>query len=315
MAKVNVPMENEMANDQALAALRPRLFRLAYRMLGLRQEAEDAVQEAFLRWHARQPEDVRSMEAWLVTVLSRLCVDRLRALQTEREAYIGPWLPEPLVAIEPPADQATEQASELSMALLLVLQRLSAEERVGFLMRDVFDCAYADIATALGKSEAACRQLVHRARGRVSRDKPRFEVSEAAHQRLVQQYIQAVQERDAERIAELLTPEAVYLSDGGGKVGASRRPITGARRIARLEIGVLGKLPPNFSIEVGRVNGRTGAIARIDGRIFAVSSFETDGTRILSVMRVLNPEKLTGADTNLSARPASASVIPAAARH
>lgn len=292
--KVNAPMEN----DHALEALRPRLFGLAYRMLGSRQEAEDAVQEAFLRWHARQPADVRSIEAWLVTVLSRLCVDRLRALQVEREAYIGPWLPEPLVAVEPPSDHATELASDLSMALLLVLQRLSAEERVGFLMHDVFDCGYADVAAALGKSEAACRQLVHRARERVGRDKPRFDVPEAAHRRLVEQYVQAVQERHADRIAELLSPEAVFVSDGGGKAWAARRPVEGAQRIARLETGVQGKLPPGFSISVGQVNGRAGAIARINGRIFAVSSFDTDGERILSVMRVLNPEKLTAwADT------------------
>lgn len=281
-----------MNNDQELQALRPRLFRLAYRMLGTRQEAEDAVQEAFLRWYARPPNGVRSAQAWLVTVLSRLCVDRLRALQVERAAYIGPWLPEPLNAAASPSDQATELASELSMALLLVLQRLSAEERVGFLMHDVFDCGYADIAAALGKTEAACRQLLHRARQRVSRDKPRFDVPEAAHRQLVQQYVQAVQARSAERIAELLKPDAVYLSDGGGRVSASRRPIIGAARIARLETGVLGKLPSDFSIDVGLINNRTGALSRIGGRIFAVSSFETDGKHILSVMRVLNPEKL-----------------------
>ena len=279
-------------NDHELERLRPRLFGLAYRMLGSRQDAEDAVQEALLRWHHKQPGNVRSMEAWLVTVLSRLCVDRLRTLQVERNAYAGPWLPEPLIAAEQSPDSASEVASDLSMALLVVLQRLSAEERVGFLMHEIFDCEYSDIAAALGKNEAAVRQLVHRARERVRSDKRCFDVPAAAHQRLVEQYVLAVQERDADRIAELLSPDAVFISDGGGKAWAALRPVIGARRIARMEMGVLGKLPPTFSLDLGFVNGRAGALGKIDGRIHGVTSFETDGAHILSVMRVLNPDKL-----------------------
>lgn len=274
--------------------LRPRLFGLAYRMLGSRHEAEDAVQEALLRWYRADTAGVRSAEAWLVTALSRICIDRLRLLATEREAYVGPWLPEPLVSEEWSPDRAVELASDLSMALLAVLERLSPEERAAFLMREVFDCGYPDIAATLGKSEAACRQMVRRARERVRRDKPRFEVSETAHQRLVERYLQAVQERDAERIASLLAPDAVFVSDGGGKVWQALRPIIGADRIARMEIGVARKLPGSLSMRTVSVNGRAGAIGYLDGRTFAVTSFETDGERILSVMRVLNPEKLSG---------------------
>ncbi|MGD9479752.1 RNA polymerase sigma factor SigJ [Shinella sp. G-2] len=281
-----------MENAHELERLRPRLFGLAYRMIGSRQEAEDVVQEAFLRWHHKRPADIRSMEGWLVTVLSRLCVDRLRVLQAERDAYVGPWLPEPLIALEPSPDHTIELASDLSMALLVVLQRLSAEERVGFLMHDVFDCEYPDIAAALGKNEAAVRQLVHRARTRIGSDKRRFDVPAVAHQRLVEQYVLAVQERDADRIAELLSHDAVFVSDGGGKTWAALRPVIGAQRIARMETGVLGKLPRTFSIDVGYVNGRAGALGKIGGRIYAVTSFETDGTHILSIMRVLNPDKL-----------------------
>jgi len=275
--------------------LRPRLFGLAYRMLGSRQDAEDVVQEAFLRFHSAETGEVRSVEGWLVTVLSRICLDRLRTLQVERRTYVGPWLPEPLVSVDQSPDHTAELASDLSMALLVVLQRLSAEERVGFLMHDVFDCDYSEVAAALGKSEVACRQLVHRARQRVRRDKPRFKVSGAAHRRLVEQYVKAVQEQDADRIAQLLAQDAVFVSDGGGKTWAALRPIVGAERIARMEVGVLAKLPRGFTLEMAEVNGQTGAIGRIDGRLHAVTSFTTDGLRILSVMRVLNPDKLTNA--------------------
>lgn len=274
--------------------LRPRLFGLAYRMLGARQDAEDAVQEAFLRWYRSAPSEVRSEEAWLVTTLSRICIDRLRALTAEREAYVGPWLPEPLVSEETAPDRTAERAADLSMALMMVLERLSPEERAAFLMREVFDCGYPEIAAALAKSEAACRQIVHRARERVRRDRPRFEVSPTAHRSLVDRYMRAVQERDAERIAELLAPDAVFTSDGGGKVWAALRPVEGARRIARMEVGVMGKLEGRLSIGPVQVNGEIGLALYRDGQVYAVTAFETDGHRILSVMRVLNPEKLQG---------------------
>jgi RNA polymerase sigma-70 factor (ECF subfamily) len=281
-----------METTEDLETLRPRLFGLAYRMLGSRQEAEDAVQEAFLRWHRTDTDGVRSAEAWLVTVVSRLCVDRLRALQVERKYYVGPWLPEPIVSSEQAPDIALERASDLSMALLVVLQRLSAVERAAFLMHEVFDCGYAEISAALGKSEVACRQIVHRARKRVKGDKPRFEVSSADHQQLVERYVQAVQERDVARIAELLSPDAAFISDGGGKTWAALRPVIGADRIARMEIGVLTKLPTEFRLGLATVNGRAGILGLVGGRIHAVTSFETDGHRILSVLRVLNPDKL-----------------------
>jgi RNA polymerase sigma-70 factor (ECF subfamily) len=275
-----------------LDTLTPRLFGLAYRMLGSRQEAEDAVQEAFLRWYRTETDDIRSPEAWLTTVLSRICLDRLRSLAAERKVYVGPWLPEPLVAEEQPPDRRVEIASDLSMALLIILERLSPEERAAFLMRDVFDCGYPEIGRVLGKTEAACRQLGHRARERVRGGKPRFDVSEAAHRRLVERYVRAVQARDVDQIAALLAPDAVLLSDGGGKARAARRPIVGANRIARLEAGVLRKLPDRLTFQIASVNGRTGAVGYLDGRPFAVTAFETDGERILSVMRVLNPDKL-----------------------
>ena len=282
------------APSRQIEGLRPRLFGIAYRMLGLRQEAEDAVQEAMLRWYGTDTVEIRSPEAWLTTVVSRICLDRLRVLAAEREAYIGPWLPEPLVGEAPSPERQVELASDLSLALLMVLERLSPEERAAFLMHDTFDCGYPEISRVLGKSEAACRQIVHRARERIRRDRPRFEVSEDAHRQLVERYVRAVQSRDAGQIASLLAPEAVFISDGGGKMWAARRPVVGRDRIIRLELGVLRKLTGQFTLQLAEVNGRAGALAALDGRPFAVTSFETNGTQILSVMRVLNPDKLCG---------------------
>jgi RNA polymerase sigma-70 factor (ECF subfamily) len=291
------------APSRQIEGLRPRLFGIAYRMLGLRQEAEDAVQEAMLRWYGADTVEIRSPEAWLTTVVSRICLDRLRVLAAEREAYIGPWLPEPLVGEAPSPERQVELASDLSLALLMVLERLSPEERAAFLMHDTFDCGYPEISRVLGKSEAACRQIVHRARERIRRDRPRFEVSEDAHRQLVERCVRAVQSRDAGQIASLLAPEAVFISDGGGKMWAARRPVVGRDRIIRLELGVLRKLTGQFTLQLAEVNGRAGALAVLDGRPFAVTSFETNGTQILSVMRVLNPDKLCGLGRGSESKP------------
>ncbi len=291
------------APSRQIEGLRPRLFGIAYRMLGLRQEAEDAVQEAMLRWYGADTVEIRSPEAWLTTVVSRICLDRLRVLAAEREAYIGPWLPEPLVGEAPSPERQVELASDLSLALLMVLERLSPEERAAFLMHDTFDCGYPEISRVLGKSEAACRQIVHRARERIRRDRPRFAVSEDAHRQLVERCVRAVQSRDAGQIASLLAPEAVFISDGGGKMWAARRPVVGRDRIIRLELGVLRKLTGQFTLQLAEVNGRAGALAVLDGRPFAVTSFETNGTQILSVMRVLNPDKLCGLGRGSESKP------------
>jgi RNA polymerase sigma-70 factor (ECF subfamily) len=196
------------------------------------------------------------------------------------------------VSEDAPPGHALELANDLSMALLVVPERLSPEERAAFLMYDAFDCEYSEIASALGKSEAACRQLVHRARLRVRNDKRRFEVPEAAHRSLVRRYVKAVHARDPHAIASLLAPDAVFLSDGGGKAWAALQPIVGAHRIARLETGVVGKLPGRLSMTIANINGRAGVIGFLDRRVYAATSFDTDGRNILSVMRILNPDKL-----------------------
>jgi len=272
--------------------LRPRLRGLAYRMLGAVDDAEDVVQEAFLRWHRAGGDGIRSPEAWLVTVVTRLCLDRLRAIAVERAAYVGPWLPEPLVGNPPEApDRRVELASDLSMAFLVMLERLAPEERAAFLLHDVFDCGYAEIAQALGKSEAACRQIVHRARRRVREGRPRFQVSPAAHRRLLQQYAEAVRTRDEARLLALFARDATFTSDGGGKTWAALNVIRGADRIVRLLLALARKLPDRVDV-IAPVNGQPGILTYMDGRPCAATAFETDGQRILSVFRVLNPDKL-----------------------
>src|SRR5690349_10331270 len=175
---------SEDRHSAAFAENRARLWSIAYRMLGSRADADDAVQDAYLRWHGARAGEVRSPQAWLVTTITRLCIDRLKRLRTEREHYTGPWLPEPLVEESPAADHAAELASELSVALLAVLERLAPEERAAFLLHEMFDSGYSDIAQILGKSEAACRQIVSRASRRVRLERPRVVVPEQAKRKL-----------------------------------------------------------------------------------------------------------------------------------
>jgi RNA polymerase sigma-70 factor, ECF subfamily len=276
----------------AFEALRGRLFGLAYRMVGSRADAEDIVQEAYVRWHQASKDSIESPEAWLVTATSRLAIDRLRRLKTEREAYVGPWLPEPIVATAPP-DHNVDLADDLSMAFLTLLERLAPEERAAFLLHDVFDVDYAEIASVIERSEAACRQVVHRARERVRGDRKRFDASEAEKAALLQQFLTAMEARDEQALLALFAPDASWTADGGGKAGAAPLPIVGADRIARLVIGLREKFwAPNRTIEVATVNGETGLCLRDGDRLTATMSIATDGDRILAVYAVVNPDKL-----------------------
>jgi RNA polymerase sigma-70 factor (ECF subfamily) len=273
-------------------ALRGRIFGLAYRMLGSRADAEDVVQETYVRWHAVSPGMVETPEAWLVTTASRLAIDRLRRLRTEREAYVGPWLPEPIVTAAAP-DHDLDLAGDLSIAFLTLLERLAPDERAAFLLHDVFDVGYADIAAVLEKSEAACRQVVHRARTRVRGERKRFDASESAKAALLEKFTAAMEARDEQALLALFAPDATWTADGGGKTAAAPRPIVGAARIARLVIGLREKFwAANRRIEVATVNGETGLCLRDGDRLTAVLTIATDGERILDVYAVVNPEKL-----------------------
>jgi RNA polymerase sigma-70 factor, ECF subfamily len=270
-----------------------RLSGIAYRMLGSRADAEDVLQEAYLRWHQADIEAVQRPEAWLVTTVTRLCIDRLRALHVEREAYIGPWLPEPVMAGDAaPPERRAELASDLSIAFLALLERLAPDERAAFLLHDVFDCEYAEVARILGKTEAACRQMVHRARGRVRRDRPRFAVSESARIALLNRFVAAVHARDQDALLALFAEDATWTSDGGGQVVAARRVVRGAERLTRFVLGIARRYQGRATYQLASINGETGLIIRLDWRLDSILSIDTDGTRIVAVYNILNPQKL-----------------------
>jgi RNA polymerase sigma-70 factor (ECF subfamily) len=271
---------------------RGRLHGIAYRMLGSRAEADDMVQEAWLRWNRAGP-DIRTPEAWLVTATTRLCIDRLRQLRTEREAYVGPWLPEPLaVETAPPADHSSELASDLSVAFLAVLERLAPEERAAFLLHEMFDSGYGDIAEILGKSEAACRQLVSRARKRVREDKPRVHVNPEARANLLRQLARAIETQDAKVLLSVLSTDATWTSDGGGKTKAAKKIVSGAEHVARFGVGVFRRYLSRVKFVAANVNDEAGLAVMVEGQLLSVITIRTDGQRILGVYSILNPDKI-----------------------
>jgi RNA polymerase sigma-70 factor (ECF subfamily) len=273
-------------------ATRGRLFGLAYRMLGSRADAEDIVQEAYVRWHEADKNRIESSEAWLVTTTTRLAIDRLRRLKTEREAYFGPWLPQPIVSDAPP-DRHLDLADDLSIAFLTLLERLAPEERAAFLLHDVFDVGYPQIASMIEKTESTVRQVVHRARERVRGERKRFDVSESTKTALLQRFLAATEARDEQAVLALFAPDATWTADGGGKTGAAPRPIIGAERIARLVIGLRQKFWTNGRrLEIATINGEAGLSLRDGERLIATMSIATDGERIDAVYAVVNPDKL-----------------------
>jgi RNA polymerase sigma-70 factor (ECF subfamily) len=283
----------ESHDSGAFDALRGRLFGLAYRMLSSRADAEDVVQDVYLRWHEADRRAIENPEAWLVTAATRLSIDRLRRLKTERDAYVGQWLPEPIVTSEPPPDHALELSDDLSVAFLTLLERLGPDERAAFLLHDVFDVDYGQIAAVLDKSESACRQVVHRARERVRGDRKRFEATESAKAAMLHRFMAAIDARDERALLELFAPDATWTADGGGKSPAGLHPILGADRIARLTINLRERFwAADRTMEVATINGESGLCFRDGGRLVAVISIATDGDRILAVYAVLNPDKL-----------------------
>ncbi|AKF04957.1 RNA polymerase sigma factor SigJ [Sandaracinus amylolyticus] len=275
---------------------RRRLWGIAYRMLGSIADADDMVQETFLRWHRRDDDElVRTPEAWLVTTITRLCIDRLRARRTERSTEIDPWLPTPIVTDSP--ERAVELASDLSVAFLLLLERLAPEERAAFLLRDVFDVDYPAIARALGRSEAACRQVVHRARERVRTERSRSVASPEARAEIAHRFAAALRAKDDRALVELLTEDARLATDGRGVRGAARRWIVGRDRVARALAGIARKRERAGAVEerVVFVGGEPGVVTYVDGVVVSISALELEGTRVRAVHRVLDPDKLRAA--------------------
>lgn len=280
-------------NEEAFNALRPRLFSIAYRMLGIRADAEDVVQDAWLRWHANADTAIQSLEAWLVTVTTRLAIDRLRTSKADREAYIGWWLPEPLVELdENTPERAAELAGEVSVAFMWMLERLSPDERAAFLMRQVFDSDYADIAQVLGKTEAACRQLVHRAQARVQQERPRFAVAGEAHRALLATFMEAAGKGDAAAMRALMSDEVQLVSDGGGKVSSFMRILKGAGRVAGVFWSLEHKYPAQVAYRPALINGEPGLLRYVEGKLESAQSFIVDEGRIVAVFIMRNPDKL-----------------------
>jgi RNA polymerase sigma-70 factor (ECF subfamily) len=282
------------ANVEIFAGHRDRLFGIAYRMLGSRADAEDVLQDAWLRWHEQDASELRSTEAWLTTMVTRLAIDRLRAAKAQRAAYLGPWLPEPLAEIEVVTPESrAEFASDVSVAFMHLLERLGEEERAAFVLHDVFDCDYDDIAETLGKTPVACRQLVHRARERVTTERRRFRVDEAARIDMLKRFMAAAESGDFEAIKSMFTPDALMTSDGGGKAIAVIRPLLGAARIARLWWAISRRPEaPGIERRLVRVNGEVGVAFYFRGRLHSVATVDTDGERIHNYYSISNPDKL-----------------------
>jgi RNA polymerase sigma-70 factor (ECF subfamily) len=283
-----------MTADEAFEAKRPRLVRLAYRMLGSMSEAEDVAQDAWLRWQGAETGDIADPAAWLVRAATRLSLDRLRAAKTRRTAYRGPWLPEPL--IEALTDDPVERAEEVSVAFLLALERLSPLERAVFLLHDVLETDYADIARTLERSEAACRQLASRAREHVRETRPRFSVPQEEAARLALAFMAAARDNDLDQLKSLLAEDAVLISDGGGKRTAALRPLVGRDDVLALLKGLAWR--NNWlsapKLRLARINGYLGAILETETGLVTVA-FQPGGEgRIAAIYLVANPEKLRG---------------------
>ncbi|MFC0398745.1 RNA polymerase sigma-70 factor [Paraburkholderia rhizosphaerae] len=277
----------------AFNQLRPRLQKLAYRMLGSVAEAEDIVQDVWLRWHTAAHDGIDNAEAWLVSVTTRMSIDRLRAAKIQREHYAGIWLPEPLLTESPATpEEVTERADDVSVAFMLLLERLTPEARAAFLLREVFDMDYDEVAEAVGKTEAACRQLVSRAKTQLRDERQRFEVSRDTHRRLLQSFTQAVEGGDFATINALLAEDAMLLGDGGGKVTSFPEPMVGGKRIAQLFYASSLRYKSGVRFQLVELNGEWALLRYLGGELESAQSFETDGNRIVRIFVQRNPDKL-----------------------
>lgn len=273
--------------------LRPRLQGIAYRMLGSIAEAEDVVQDAWLRWHEAAHDAIDNAEAWLVTVTTRLSIDRLRSAKVQREHYVGFWLPEPMLTDSPATpEQLTELADDVSVAFLMMLERLAPEARAAFLLREVFDADYSDVAQTLGKSEAACRQIVSRAKTQLRDQRPRYAVPRDTHLQLLRSLADAMSRGDFAALNALLADGAELISDGGGIVPSFGKVLEGGQRIAQLFYANKLRFGEGLRVEVAVVNGEWALLRFIDGQLESAQSYETDGERIVRIHVQRNPEKL-----------------------
>lgn len=266
-------------------------------MLGSAVEAEDVVQEAYLRYQAAQSQDIQSHKAFLTTIVTRLCLDQLKSAKARREVYPGTWLPEPILtdttAFLMPEAHMTDYET-ISMAFLVLLESLTPVERAVFLLREVFDYEYIEIASIVGKEEAACRQLFHRAKHHITERRPRFHSTREEHQEILGRFMSAIQAGEVESLMTLLAENVTTWADAGGKVrGAALRPILGPNNVARHLFSLVSRAPQNTTSEIAEINGRSAIVVRIAGAVFAVFILEIGSGQIQNVRIIANPEKLT----------------------
>jgi RNA polymerase sigma-70 factor (TIGR02957 family) len=277
---------------EVFVAHRNLLFTVAYEMLGSAADAEDVVQETWLRWSGVDLGTVRDRRAYLVRIATRQALTRLRTLRRRRESYVGPWLPEPLLTA-PDVAEDVELADSVSMAMLLVLETLTPTERAVFVLREVFDLGYDEIAQAVDKSQAAVRQIAHRAREHVAARRPRGPVSPAATRDALDAFRRAVETGDLQHLLDLLAPDVVLVGDGGGIKQAVPKPIVGADKVARLLASGFGRVAGTASLEPTQVNGHPALVVRFDGELDTVVALRIDDGRITGLYAVRNPEKLS----------------------
>ncbi|RIQ31220.1 RNA polymerase sigma-70 factor [Jiangella rhizosphaerae] len=282
------------------------LFTVAYEMLGSVADAEDVVQDTWLRWSAADRSDVVEPKAFLVRIATRLALNRLRTLRNRRETYVGPWLPEPLVT-GPDAAGGVELAEDVSMAMLVVLETLTPIERAVFVLREVFGFAYAEIATALDRSEASVRQVAHRAREHVQARRPRFDTDPEQRRAVTERFLRACFEGDLTALLEVLAPDVVMTNDGGGKARAALRPVLGADRVARFILGIRarGELD-GFRFEAVELNGEPGFLGWVGDRVEVAAIIQSANGRVRRLLSFHNPERLSGVNrvAGCASRPA-----------
>jgi len=278
---------------------RPLLFSIAYRMLGTAVEAEDMVQEAYLRYQTAQTENIQSHKAFLTTIVTRLCLDHLKSAKAQREVYPGTWLPEPILtegdnaALLTPEKQLAEYET-ISMAFLVLLESLTPVERAVFLLREVFDYNYSEIASIIGREESTCRQLFHRAKLHITERRPRFHSTPEEHREMLGKFIMAIQAGEVEGLMNLLAENVMTWVDGGGKArGAAMRPIMGMNNVTRHALSLLPRAPEGSTFETAEVNGRSAIITRVGGTTVLVLMLDVANGKIQNIRMIANPEKLT----------------------
>jgi RNA polymerase sigma-70 factor (ECF subfamily) len=291
----NTTSQAEREKMDQFESYRLLLFSIAYRMLGSVSEAEDTLQDAYLRYRAMPAGAIAAPKAFLSTVVTRLCLNHLQAARVQRESYLGPWLPEPLVTEEDPESPISqaERLESISMAFLVLLERLTPVERAVFLLREVFDYAYPEIAAIVDKEEASCRQILSRAKKRLAAERPRFTPSTEQHQHLLRQFLEAVEEGNLVGLTRLLASDVMMWTDGGGKaLGAATRSLHGQETVARFILGSLRRFFGRFAIEFCEVNREPALLVRTDGHLFSVVSMTIEQQHIVEIRVIANPDKL-----------------------